>query len=214
MKTYLQFLDPEYLIRLGGIVMVNAIVFAETGLMIGFFLPGDSLLFTTGLLVATGVLDVPLWVVLFSLTLSAIIGDQVGYWIGRRVGKSLFEREDSLLFKKEYVYRTQAFYDRHGGKAIVLGRFVPIVRTFVPVLAGVANYTYRFFVFYNISGAIIWIFSMTLAGYLLGTTLPGAKKYLELIIGIIILLSLLPIVRTYIQERRLAKQKAESEVEL
>lgn len=206
MKEWFQYLDPEYLIRLGGIVMVNGIVFAETGLMVGFFLPGDSLLFTTGLFVATGILDVPLWLVLVSLSISAIIGDQVGYWLGRKVGKSLFEREDSLLFKKKYVYQTQAFYDRHGGKAIILGRFVPIVRTFAPVLAGVAQYTYRIFIVYNVVGGILWIFSMTLAGYFLGSAFPGTKKYLELIIGIIIFLSILPIVKTYFQERRLRKK--------
>ncbi len=202
-----KWLDPEYLINLGGLTAVTAIIFAETGLMVGFFLPGDSLLFTVGLLIATGHFKVPLAGTLLLLTLAAIVGDQVGYWFGRKIGDKLFQKEDSLFFKKEYVYKTQAFYDRHGGKTIILGRFVPIVRTFAPILAGVAQFQYKTFILYNIVGGILWIFIMTLMGYTLGTTIPWIKKYIEIVIMIIIFISLLPVFRTYWQERKQAREK-------
>lgn len=199
-------INPEYLAQ-GGLITLVLVIFAETGLMIGFFLPGDSLLFTSGLLCATGTLAVSFPVLLVSLILAAIIGDQSGYLIGRKMGQKLFTKEESLFFKPRYVQKTKEFYDRHGGKAIVLGRFVPIVRTFAPMIAGVAQLEYKTFVFYNVSGGILWISSMLTAGFLLVKWIPGIKDYIHFVIVLIILLSVIPIFTTYLQERRLAKQQ-------
>ncbi len=199
-------INPELLAK-GGLITLVLVIFAETGLMVGFFLPGDSLLFTAGLLCSSGVLDVSFPILLVSLIIAAIIGDQTGYYIGRQMGDKLFTREESWFFKPKYVQKTKEFYDRHGGKAIVLGRFVPIVRTFAPMIAGVAKLEYKTFVFYNVSGGIIWITSMLTAGYLLVQWIPGIKNYIHLVILIIILVSIIPIITTYISERKLVQQQ-------
>lgn len=198
-------LDPERIIQIGGLALVAAVIFAETGLMVGFFLPGDSLLFTVGLFCALGILPVPLGWILLTLTAAAILGDQVGYWTGRLLGQRLLERPDSWLFKRKYVEQTQAFYKRWGKPAIILGRYVPIVRTFVPILAGVANFSPKLFVPYNVIGGILWINSLTPLGYALGAAFPSLRKYVELIALIIILLSVLPLIRTYLKNRKRAK---------
>jgi membrane-associated protein len=198
-------LDPEKIIQIGGLTLVTAIIFAETGLMIGFFLPGDSLLFTVGLFCALGILPVPIGMVLVVLSVAAIVGDQVGYWTGRVLGQRLFEKRESWFFKRRYLEQTRAFYHRWGKSAIILGRYVPIVRTFAPILAGVVGFPPRQFILYNATGGVLWIVSLTLAGYGLGSAFPWLRKYIELIALGIIILSILPVVRAYLRERARAK---------
>jgi membrane-associated protein len=188
------------LVRWGGYAVLIAIVFTETGLLIGFFLPGDSLLITAGLVAAAGHLNI--WWLNLLLILAAILGDSVGYAIGRRLGPRLFTRPQSLLFNPRHVERTRAFYARHGAKTIVIARFVPIVRTFAPVVAGVGQMEYRRFVVYNVAGGIGWVTSMTWAGYLLGQAIPNIGDHIHIVVGIVILLSLVPIFIELIRERR------------
>ena len=189
--------DVEGIIRWGGLAMIVAIVFAETGLLIGFFLPGDSLLFTAGFLAAGGHLNITLMLVL--VTVAAIVGDQVGYLIGYKTGSRIFQREDSRFFKREHLLRTQAFYEKHGGKTIILARFVPIVRTFAPVVAGVAMMEYKRFVTYNVVGGFAWVWSMGLGGYLLGNIIP--REWLEPAVLVIVFLSILPLIIEYWRHR-------------
>ena len=183
--------DIPSLIKWAGYVGLTAIIFAETGLLVGFFLPGDSLLVTAGLLISQGF---PLDLVKLGsiLTVAAIVGDTVNYWFGRWTGPRIFTRDDSLFFKKKHVYRAQAFYDKHGGKTIIIARFMPIVRTFAPLVAGVAHMEYKRFMAYNVFGGIFWIWSMLLTGYYLGQMVPGIDKYLEIVILTVIFLSILP----------------------
>ncbi len=183
-------LDLEHFIKTIGLIGVAAVVFAETGLMIGFFLPGDSLLFTAGFLASQGYLNI--WVLLPLCFVAAVAGDATGYWIGHRFGRTLYQRPDSRLFKQEHLVKAEAFFEKHGGKAIVLGRFMPIVRTFVPVVAGTAQMTYRHFATYNVVGALLWAVGVTLAGYILGDQIPGIDKYLLPIIAVIVVASVAP----------------------
>ena len=180
---------PE-LIRWGGMFGLILIVFAETGLMIGFFLPGDSLLVTAGLFAAKGDLNI-VWLNV-SLILAAIIGDAVGYWIGYRTGKALYSRPNSFFFRREHLIKTHEFYEKHGGKTIIIARFMPIFRTFAPVVAGAAEMTYRNFATYNIAGGILWVTSMTLTGYFLGLAVPDLEKHIHIVVAVVIFLSLLP----------------------
>lgn len=209
-ELFRQVIDPEQIIRVGGLALVTAVIFAETGLMVGFFLPGDSLLFTVGLFCALNILPVPVGWVLLALSLAAIIGDQVGYWTGRFLGQRLFEKDDSRFFKRKYLDQTRAFYNRWGGSAIILGRFVPIVRTFAPILAGAVQFPPRTFILYNVSGGLFWVLSLVLAGYGLGSAFPWLKKYVEIIALGIIFLSVLPILRTWWKERQRLKAEARS----
>jgi len=188
------------LVRWGGYVVLVAIVFVETGLLVGFFLPGDSLLITAGLVAATGALNI--WWLNVLLVAAAIVGDSVGYAIGWRAGPRLFTRPKSLLFNPRHIERTRAFYARHGAKTIVIARFVPIVRTFAPVVAGVGQMEYRRFLFYNVAGGVGWVTSMTWAGYLLGRTVPNINEQIHMVVIIVILLSLIPIVVELVRERR------------
>jgi membrane-associated protein len=188
------------LVRWGGYVILVAIVFTETGLLVGFFLPGDSLLITAGLVAATGVLDI--WWLNALLSVAAIAGDSVGYAIGYRAGPRLFTREQSLLFRPSHVERTRQFYARHGAKTIVIARFVPIVRTFAPVVAGVGQMEYRRFLLYNVAGGVGWVTSMTWAGYLLGQTIPNIGDHIHVVVVIVIVLSLIPIAVELYKERR------------
>jgi membrane-associated protein len=189
---------PE-LIRIGGLAGLVLIVFAETGLMVGFFLPGDSLLVTAGLFAARGDLDI-LWLNL-ALIAAAIIGDATGYWIGYRAGQALYSRPNSFLFRREHLIKTHEFYERHGGKTIIIARFVPIIRTFAPVVAGAATMTYRHFAAYNVIGGILWVTSMTLTGYFLGLAIPDLDRYLHLVVAVVIFLSLLPAIIAWLRAR-------------
>ena len=187
-------------VRWGGYIVLVAIVFTETGLLVGFFLPGDSLLITAGLVAATGQLNI--WWLNVLLILAAVLGDSVGYAIGWRAGPRLFTRPKSMLFNPKHIERTRAFYARHGAKTIVIARFVPIIRTFAPVVAGVGQMEYRRFVFYNIAGGVGWVTSMTWAGYLLGQAVPNIGDHIHVVVAIVILLSLIPILVELVRERR------------
>lgn len=180
---------PE-LIRIAGLLGLILIVFAETGLMIGFFLPGDSLLITAGLFAFKG--DLNIWTLNIALVLAAIIGDATGYYIGRRTGQALYSRPNSLLFRREHLIKTHEFYEKHGGKTIIIARFMPIVRTFAPVVAGAAEMTYRNFAIYNVIGALLWVLSMTLTGYFLAAAVPDIDKQIHKVVAVVIFLSLLP----------------------
>ena len=194
------FLDPRDLLVTFGTIGLFLIVFAESGLFFGFFLPGDSLLFTAGLFAAQGILNLPL--ILIGCFVAAVVGDQVGYVFGRRVGPALFRRPDSRLFKQEYVTRAQAFFEKHGPKTIVLARFVPIVRTFAPILAGVGSMRYRTFLSYNLIGGFLWAVGVTLLGYGLGELIPDIDAYLLPIIAVIIGISLMPVFFEWWKRRR------------
>jgi membrane-associated protein len=188
------------LIRWGGYVVLVAIVFTETGLLVGFFLPGDSLLITAGLVAAAGGLNI--WWLNVLLIVAAIVGDSVGYAIGVRLGPRIFTRPKSLLFNPRHIERTRVFYARHGPKTIVIARFVPIIRTFAPVVAGVGQMEYRRFLFYNVAGGVGWVTSMTWAGYLLGRAIPNIGDYVHIVVAIVIVLSLIPIFVEFARERR------------
>jgi membrane-associated protein len=185
-------MDLTHLLVTVGYVGLFAIIFAESGLFFGFFLPGDSLLFTAGLLASRPDSGFSLPVLLLGCFVAAVLGDNVGYTFGRRVGRRIFQREDSLLFHKKYVLRAQAFYEKHGAKTIVLARFIPIVRTFAPIVAGIGEMHYRTFVTYNLVGGLLWAVGVTLAGYFLGNAIPDVDKYLLPIVILIILVSVLP----------------------
>jgi membrane-associated protein len=188
------------LIRWGGYVVLFVIVFTETGLLVGFFLPGDSLLITAGLVAAAGGLNI--WWLDAILIVAAVTGDSVGYAIGARLGPRLFTRPKSLVFNPRHIERTRAFYARHGPKTIVIARFVPIIRTFAPVVAGVGGMEYRRFLFYNVAGGVGWVISMTWAGYLLGRAIPNVADYVHIIVVVVIVLSVIPIVIEIARERR------------
>jgi membrane-associated protein len=180
---------PE-LIRLVGFYGLILIVFAETGLLVGFFLPGDSLLITAGLFAARGDFDYAM--LLLALIPAAIIGNATGYYIGHRTGMRLYSRPDSLLFRREHLQMTREYYEKHGGKTIILAQFVPILRTFAPVVAGVGEMGYRQFATYNVVGAILWVGSMLTAGYLLGNAIPNIESRIHYVVAVVIFISLLP----------------------
>jgi len=190
----------DSLVQWGGYGVLFAIVFAETGLLVGFFLPGDSLLITAGLLAANGTLNI--WWLNGLLIVAAVVGDSVGYAIGRRLGPRLFTRQKSLLFNPAHVERTRRFYEKYGAKTIVIARFVPIVRTFAPVLAGVGRMEYRRFIFYNVAGGVGWVVSMTWVGYLLRQSIPNIGSYIHIVVPIVIVLSCIPIAVELLRERR------------
>ncbi|MFB7274011.1 DedA family protein [Streptomyces sp. NPDC056244] len=200
-------LDPDYLIGTFGLIGVLVIVFAESGLLIGFFLPGDSLLFTTGLLVTSGTLGHPLWLVCTLVVLAAIIGDQVGYLFGRKVGPALFKRPDSRLFKQENVEKAHEFFEKYGPKSLVLARFVPVVRTFTPIIAGVSRMNYRSFIIFNVIGGTLWGAGVTLLGAALGK-IEFVHKNIEMILILIVLISVLPIVIEFLRARSKSKKAA------
>ena len=195
--------DVESIIKWGGLALICGIIFAETGLMIGFFLPGDSLLVTAGVFAAAGHIDLYMMLVLVSLC--AVVGDQLGYFIGQKTGPALFNREDSLLFKRSHVLRAQQFYEKYGSKTIVIARFVPIVRTFAPVVAGVGQMKYRRFVTYNVAGGILWVFSMVLLGYFVASVVPNIDKHIHKVIVVVVFLSILPAIIEFVRERRRGK---------
>jgi membrane-associated protein len=188
----MSFLDPRTLIETFGYVGLFFIIFAESGLFFGFFLPGDSLLLTAGLFAYKG--ELSLWVLLPLLFVAAVLGDNVGYWFGRKTGPPLFNREESLLFKRKNLLAAKAFYEKHGGKTIVLARFMPFIRTFAPIVAGAVEMDYRRFMTFNLLGGLFWAIGVTLAGYTLGSLFPPEvlDKYFLLIVVVVILLSVLP----------------------
>ena len=196
-----QLTDVQHLVQVGGYVGLTAIIFAETGLLIGFFLPGDSLLVTAGLLAARPQYGLNVWLLGVLLTVAAILGNSLGYAIGHFSGPRLFKRDDSLLFKKKHLFRAQAFYQKHGGKTLVIARFMPIVRTFVPVVAGMAGMDLKSYTAYNVLGAVLWIWSMLFVGYFLGRFIPGIDQHIEKVILLVIFVSLLPAIISWWRER-------------
>ncbi|WP_422933559.1 VTT domain-containing protein [Sinomonas sp. P47F7] len=209
-------LNPDVFLRdspLGPwvVLVICAIIFAETGLLIGFFLPGDSMLFTAGLLVATGAVKFNIWLLALLVVIAAILGNQVGYLIGAKIGPSLFSRPDSRFFKQENVRKAHAFFERHGGQSLILARFVPIIRTFVPVIVGVAGMDRRKFFLYNVLGAIPWGAGVTLLGAWLGQY-EWVGKNIDLIFVVIVLVSIIPIIVEFVKGR-LAKGRAAATAE-
>jgi membrane-associated protein len=185
-----QLYNVRGLIEWGGTALVCAIVFVETGMFVGFFLPGDSLLVTAGVFAGAGQLKIA--ELLTFVTLCAVAGDQIGYWVGRKAGQSLYERRDSTFFKRRHLERAQAFYEQNGGKTIILARFVPIIRTFCPPVAGAAKMRYRRYLAYDIVGGILWVWSMILLGYTLGKTVPNIDKRIHDVIAGVIVASFIP----------------------
>jgi membrane-associated protein len=196
---------PE-LIRWGGLFGLVLIVFAETGLLIGFFLPGDSLLVTAGLFAARGDLDIV--TLILAVSAAAIVGDATGYWIGKRTGQALYNRPNSFFFRRQHLVKTHAFYEKHGGKTIVIARFMPILRTFAPVVAGAADMTYRKFAVYNIAGGIGWVASMSLTGYFLGQAVPNIEEHIHIVVAVVIFLSLLPGLIAFLRAKAQARAAA------
>lgn len=190
----------EDLIRWGGYTVLAIIIFAETGLLVGFFLPGDSLLITAGLFAARGDLNLGFMFVLLSAL--AIIGDAVGYWFGRVTGPKIFTREKSIFFAKNHLLKAHQFYEKHGGKTIIIARFMPFIRTFAPIVAGVAKMSYAKFATYNMIGGIAWIGSMLSIGYFLGNLVPNIDKQIHWIIALVIFISILPGIIEYFRHRR------------
>lgn len=196
--------DLVSLIKTAGYVGLFAIVFAESGLLVGFFLPGDSLLFTAGFLASQGFLNI--WLLSVLLFVAAVVGDSVGYAFGNRVGPKIFTKEDSLFFHKDHLLKAKVFFEKHGGKTIILARFIPVVRTFAPVLAGVGKMKYSTFLLYNIVGGFLWAVGLTFLGYYLGRTIPHIDKYLLPIIGLIILVSVSPTLVHIYKDKDLQKK--------
>jgi membrane-associated protein len=205
-----ELVNPESIIQYGGIYLLLFVVFAETGLFVGFFLPGDSLLFTAGLLCSTGILIIhPAFLVLW-IILVAIAGNMVGYSFGKRVGKLLFRRKSSFFFKHEHLVTANEFYQKYGRKTIILSRFLPIVRTFAPIVAGIVKLDYyKFFIFSTI-GAVLWVNILVLAGYFMGVYVPNTKEYLEYIIIFLIVITTIPFVYNWIRKRLARKLKLEN----
>jgi membrane-associated protein len=216
LHTFLEFLrtlsDPDRLIQFlstvvtgwMGYAVLFLVVFAETGLLVGFCFPGDSLLFTVGVVAGAGRLDIAVICVL--LVVASILGDQSGYFLGYRTGPKIFNRPDSLLFKQEYVRQTQAFYEKHGGQTLIYAKFVPIVRTFAPFMAGVGRMRYSRFISFNVFGGLGWVLSMTLLGYFLGGV-PIVRRHFEKVIILIIVLSLLPAIIHALKARKQQREK-------
>jgi membrane-associated protein len=191
--------DVELLVRVGGLAGLTAIVFVETGLLVGFFLPGDSLLVTAGLFAARGDLEVVPMIVVLSI--AAIVGDTVGYNIGARAGPKLFTRPNSLLFNRKHLITTKEFYERHGPFTIVIARFIPILRTFAPVVAGIGAMEYKRFIVYNVAGGIGWVVTTVLGGYFLGQMVPNIHDHIHKVIAVVIILSILPAVIKVAKEK-------------
>ncbi|HVF50224.1 MAG TPA: VTT domain-containing protein [Pyrinomonadaceae bacterium] len=207
------YLDPRT-IAAAGYVVLFVVVFAETGLAMGFFLPGDSLLVVAGIFAARG--DLNVFILLSSLFVAAAVGDAVGFWTGAKLGPRLFKRQKSLLFRPSHLEKAQGFYEKYGGKTIIIARFVPIVRTFAPIVAGAARMPYRQFIFYNVLGGFLWVFSMILSGYFLGSILRdrfgiSLDEHIEWVVIIVVALSLLPPVIEYLKARREKKARLQSE---
>jgi membrane-associated protein len=198
-------LDPVVIISAVGLLGIFAIVFAETGLFFGFFLPGDSLLLTAGIIASQGLFSFPLLVV--GCIVCAILGDTVGYWFGRKVGPKIFTKEDSFFFRKKHIETTRDFYEKYGVRTIIIARLVPIVRTFAPILAGVAEMNYRTFMMYNIIGGVSWVIIFTGAGYLLGDVIGKNTTIIGWIVGAIIFFSVIPIIKEIISRDKKKKDK-------
>lgn len=196
---FIMLLDPILIIKAVGIIGIIIIVFAETGLFFGFFFPGDSLLFTAGILASQGFLNI--WILLIGCIIAAILGDSVGYWSGRKYGRKLFDRDAGFFFKRKRLYDAEIFYEKHGKSTIIIARFVPIIRTFAPIVAGIGNMNYSSFISYNIFGGVVWVSGLLLLGYFLGGMIPNPDTYIIPIVLLIIIISFLPIIIKMIRYR-------------
>lgn len=206
-------IDPVKLLREGGFYLLLFVIFAETGLFFGFFLPGDYLLFLAGMFVATDKLDVSIYVLIAGLIAAAVAGNFVGYWFGKKTGPVLYDKEDSFFFKKKFLLAAENYYKKQGAFALIMGRFIPIVRTFAPIIAGIVRLDYRKFAFYNISGAFLWITSLTLMGFFLGRTFEKQiNHYLLYIVIGFILITTIPLVITYFKRKIGADRDDEEEL--
>lgn len=198
------FLKPQYILDALGpwaLVGVTLIIFAECGLLIGFFLPGDSLLFLMGAFIASGAIKTPIWLAVIVLCVAAVVGNLCGYWIGYKIGPALFHRPDSRFFKQEYVTKTHTFFEKYGARAIVMARFVPIVRTFITAMAGIGKMDYRVYSTYSAIGGVLWAAGLTLLGFALGTV-PIVANNIEIVVILIVFLSILPMVFEYLKHRK------------
>ncbi|MES2629001.1 MAG: VTT domain-containing protein [Bacteroidota bacterium] len=208
LEFFKELAHPETLLTVGGLSLLLAVVFAENGLAIGFFLPGDSLVFISGMVCATKpeVLDIHIAWLCISMILAAIAGSTAGYYFGYKIGPPIFNREDSVIFNKKYVEMTKNFYLKHGGKTLIMGRFLPIIRTFAPILAGVIRVDFRNFFLFNIIGAILWVTPLSLIGYFLGREVPQVKEYLGYIILAFVITTTIILTRTYLKEKKKLNQ--------
>lgn len=214
-EIFHQIYDVKSLVIWAGYIGMAIIIFAETGLLAGFFLPGDSLLVTAGLFAATpnpatGEPYLNIWMLNLILIPCAIIGDATGYWIGHKTGPKLFSREKSFFFRKDYLIKTKNFYDKHGGSTIIIARFMPIIRTFAPTVAGIAQMQYRKFAQYNVIGGFAWVLSMTLLGFYLGRAIPGIENHVDKVIIIIVFLSISPGIYKFLKHKFAKKKTAEA----
>ncbi|MDB4924308.1 VTT domain-containing protein [Mucilaginibacter sp.] len=199
--------DAQSILSKGGFYFLLIVVFAETGLFFGFFLPGDYLLFMAGLLCSSGMIDVSLGTLLISVMAAGILGNYTGYWFGYRTGPMLFNKNDSLFFKKRYVIIAEEFYAKHGGMALVLGRFFPIIRTFAPIFAGVVKVEFKKFTIYNFAGSITWVGTFILSGYFLGRKYPQLKDYLQYVVFGLIIITTIPLLIAFFKKRLVKSSK-------
>jgi len=198
--TFLQLLDAEVLIETGGFYLIILIVFAETGLFFGFFLPGDYLLFLAGLFCSLGKIDVDIVTLCLGLLTAGVLGNFTGYWFGWRTGPMLFQRKDTWMFKRKYVVMAEEFFHKYGGTALIIGRFVPIIRTFAPIFAGIVRFDLKRFALYNVGGAVIWVSTLTLSGYFLGKNFPEIIHFVEYIVVGMIVIAFTPIAITLLRK--------------
>lgn len=208
MDSFWDLFKPEELIRYGGIVLLLLVIFVENGIFFGFFLPGDSLLFTAGLLCYLGVLDIELSMLITYIAVAAIAGYLAGYWFGYKTGEALYRKEDTTFFKKKYITTAEEFYKKYGGVALILGRFLPIIRTFAPILAGVVKVKPHIFLFYNIAGALLWPATIVTSGYFVGELIPNALDYLDWVIVAFIVFTSIPIYNSFRKERKRREEEA------
>lgn len=199
---FTQLTNPEVMIHTGGLVLVLLVIFAENGLFFGFFLPGDTLLFTAGLLTSTGRFQVSIFVLIITVVVAAILGSLVGYVFGLKAGEGFRSRKENIFFRKRYIDAAEAFFNKYGGRALILGRFLPIIRTFAPIFAGIVKVKFSEYFLYNVIGAFCWVLIMTLFGYYVGQWVPNAKDFLEYIILGIVVITWIPVITTYIREQR------------
>lgn len=200
-ELFKELINPEWIINHGGFYLVILIIFAETGLFVGFFLPGDSLLFVTGVyssLISDSLGGMPLIVIMLLIAIAGVAGNYVGYWFGRKSGPLLFSRKDTFFFKKKHLYQAKEFFEKYGGGAIFLARFLPIVRTFAPIVAGIVQMERKRFMMFNVLGSFAWVFSMILAGYYLDKSFPTLKNHLDIIIVLLILITTLPVIIKFV----------------
>lgn len=209
-EFFQKLLHPESIIQYGGLLLLVIVVFAENGVFFGFFLPGDSLLFTAGLLTATGVLPYDLYIVLLSVGAAAFFGYFFGYYFGYKTGAAIYHRKDSMFFKKKHIELAENYYNKYGGKTLIMGRFLPIIRTFAPILAGVIRMDLKRFLFFNLAGCVLWVGLLITIGYFVGASIPDAEQYLGYVVIALIVVTSIPIITGIIGSRK--KKRGETEI--